>query len=406
MFINILFIILLYIFTLVIIFLSNIFYLMPWEFTWLYQNKIFFSIVIILYLLFIYLLFVLIRWVYTKKLHKNYLYVYVWFWIFLVIFYFWYYKQLDNKVIVSESEFVTKLQNVDVADENNWLIQMDKLLKENDKSILAYEDNNFYNTYDCILNWKWRNCDKVKLENILENYKNNYSKINVFNNEMKNVVDNDYFKEKTNVDEFVSMQSIPKLTRISLFTAIYEINNWDKNRAVITLLTYKKLWDKLLNWDNSLVWMIVWITIVNMSIENINYVLDNYDIDEENLKLLKNKLSTNYNSKEIFSNAIKMEYNMNKHWLEKMLGEWKVRTSIMFDLDEYTNEQRKAWLSVINWEESYYKTIPVNYFKRSFVYRFLWGVERFSNTWYIEDLEKLNTDKKALLDKIESKLAK
>jgi hypothetical protein len=189
---------------------------------------------------------------------------------------------------------------------------------------------------------------------------------------------------------------------MSFFTAIYEINNWDINKWLETVLLYKRLSDKLLEWDSTLVWMIVWITIQDISINNISYLLDNYTFEKQDLELLKKEFSYSLNSKEIFTNAIKMEYQTNKYWFEKGILKWEIRSSLIFDLDEYLIDQRNAWNSVINME-NYYDLHHVNYFKRNYIYRFLSWVRTFSNNWYYEDLENLNNERKKLLEKIELK---
>jgi hypothetical protein len=55
-----------------------------------------------------------------------------------------------------------------------------------------------------------------------------------------------------------------------------------------------------------------------MSIEgtvnsNLNYLLENYDLNNKELNLLKNELSNIYEIENIISNVIKIEYQMNKY---------------------------------------------------------------------------------------------
>lgn len=405
MFINILFIILLYIFTLIILIFWNIFYLMPWEFSWFIassQALLFF--IWWIFVLWFYLLFALFRWIYIKKLHKNYLFAYLWFIIFLLVFYFGYYTQYDLWPNIPEREFETKLQKTEVNDKENWLIELWKLLEDKNKSILTYSDNDLYNSYDCILTKNWNHCEVVKLDDILETYKNNYDKINSFDNDMIKVVNHKYFKQNINED-FIDLQWLSELTRISLFTSIYELKNWNTKNSIETLLIYKNLWDKLLEWDNSLNWMIVWITIQSISIDNINYILDNYNIKNEYIEPLKNEFITSFDSKSIFSNAIKMEYNLNKYWLENMLVKWKIRKCMIFDFDEYLSQQRNVWQNVINWEKPFYDIENINYFKRTYIYRLLWSFSNFSTNWYIQDIQNLNNQRNLILEKIKIKLS-
>lgn len=406
MILNIIHIILLYILSLYLIIIANASYILFWDISkQLTEPYIVFGVYVV-FILWAYLLYVLLHWVYKKTLNKNYLYAYLWFFVFLIIFYYWYYIQYDKTDTVPETAFVTKLEDIDVKDEENWLVQIEKLLADNNKSILYLELDNSSNNYYCIVRGEWRNCENVKLEEVVEPYKNNYEEIDIFNNEMKKIVNYQYFKENID-DKYTNLQWFSKLTRMSFFMAIHKLNNWNPEKAIDIILIYKTLWEKLMTWDNSLIWMIVWITIENYTIDNLNYILDNYELSDDILNQLKNEFSNTFNTKEIFSNAMKIEYKMRKYWFEKAIWNWEMKTSMIFNLEEYLREERKAWSSIINGTEYYYDSFPANYFKRNFIYRLLWGTSHLLNKWfYWEDIDNLNIAIEEINKKIDEKLFK
>lgn len=149
--------------------------------------------------------------------------------------------------------------------------------------------------------------------------------------------------------------------------------------------------------------MIVWWSIERTSLNNIEYIVDNYNLTVESLNLLENTLSTSYNSQDIFANAIKIEYWSNKYWIEEWFEKWTIKSNMFLNKEELYNTFRKLRLSNLNGEWYYYKNIPKNYFKREFIYRMFASMSSISSQWYTEDIENINIESKKILEKIELK---
>lgn len=404
MILNIIMVALLYIFTLYFIVVGNLIYMMPWEFIKDPTNPIFIVLVHWLFILFAYLLYVLFHWVYKKRIHKNYMYSYLAFFPLFIVFYFGYYIQYDKWEFIPESIFETRLQNIEVADEENWMVQLWKLYTENDRltSIISNLEKDVWNYYRCIT-WKyWKKCEEENLEDTLKLYNLEIDTIETINKNFWKIIKYEYFKEEID-GKFVSLRGLTSLSRISLFSVISKLEEWSENEAIEILLIYRKLWEKLLLWDTSLIWMIVWLTIELNSINNINYILDNYNLTDNNLNLLKKELNITYDSQDIFANAMKIEYLSNKYWIEVWYTNWTIRSSMLFNTEELYNIFRKVRLRSINWEGNHYDTLAKNYFKRKFIYRMFTSMSSISTQWYKESIENINIKSKELLEKIEVK---
>lgn len=406
MILNITMVALMYIFTLYFIVVANFIYMMPWEFLSNATEPVFIVAIYWIWILFIYLLYVLFYWVHKKRINKNYMYSYLAFFPIFIVFYFGYYIQYDKWEFIPESTFETRLQNIEVSDKENGLIHLWRIFENNkiEKSTLNDFDKIVGSNYRC-LTWNWvKKCEEDNLKNAINLYKKNYNDIELLNDEILKVVNYKYFKEDSTADRYTVLNWLTSLSRASLYGAIYYLQEWTTEKALELLLIYKKLWDKLLEWDTTVVWMIVWISIWRVALDNISYILDNYELDDKNLNILKEELSSVYNAEVIFSNTIKFEYWTHKYWFEKWFNNWWVRSSMLLDKEELYNHSRKLWLSAIKWEWYYYENKPKNYFKREFIYRIFGSISYFSTQWYKEDIENVNIKSKELLEKIELKL--
>jgi hypothetical protein len=402
MILNIIMMILLYILTLYWIIVINFVYMFSSDLSQYYTNSVFDVFVYWIFILWLYLIYILFNWIYKKRIHKNYLYAYLAFFVIFFLFYFWYYIRYDKETIVPENIFETKLQNIEVKEDDNWLVQLWKMLHNNkDKfSTLSNFDKQTSKRYRCIIWDLLKDCEENDLYESMKQYELNKNDIEFLNNEISKIIELKYFKIEF-WDFLPYLQGLTSLSRISLFSTIYELENWNEDKAIKVLLAYKNLWDRLLGWDNTLVWMIVWVSIENVFNNNIKYILENYNLDKNNLVLLKNELNEIYDSKDIISNVIKIEYQDNKYWFNTWLKDWVIKSSMLFNVDEFFNEMRKEKLVMLNWEENYYEKNNTNYFKREYLYKFLWWISNFSINEYKLVIENLNIERGNIVWKVE-----
>lgn len=296
------------------------------------------------------------------------------------------------------------MQNIDIKGEENGMIQLWKLYTESDKynPTISNLETKIGNSYRCLI-WKWwKKCEEESLENILVIYKLDNEIVETINKIFANIVDFEYFKEEIDED-FTSLKWLTAISRISLFTVIDKLENGNENEneAIEILLTYSRLWDKLLKWDTSFVWMIVWLSISWYVNSNINYVIDNYHLTEEHLNILKNELTNIYNSEDILSNVAKVEYWSNKYSLEGWIEKGYIKSSMIFNKEDYFNEMRNMWSDFFTLEK---KVDNNDYFKRNYLYHFIWWPHNLNWINYKKDIDDLNIKRKELLEKIELKL--
>ncbi|MDD2871652.1 MAG: hypothetical protein PHS49_06725 [Candidatus Gracilibacteria bacterium] len=381
--------------------------MMPLEFSKEATNPIFIVLIYGIFILFAYLLYVLFHGVYKKRIHKNYMYSYLAFFPIFIVFYFGYYIQYDRGEYIPESTFETKLQNIEVSEDENGIVQIGKLYTENDvlSPTIRNLDSKIRNHYYCITGQNGKKCEEENLEKTLELYNLDIGIIDIVHNNFSKIVDYKYFKQEIKGD-LISLQGLSTISRISLFSAINELEKGNEDKAIEILLIYNKLGEKLLLGDNSLVGTITGVTIETNIINNINYILDNYNLKEKNLNLLKIELSKMYDSQDIFANTLKFEYWLNKYGFEEGFENGAIKSNMFLNKEELYNNFRKLRLSNINGEGYYYENKPKNYFKREFIYRMFGSMAYFGTEGYKEDIENINIERKKVIEKIDLQLNK
>jgi hypothetical protein len=90
-----------------------------------------------------------------------------------------------------------------------------------------------------------------------------------------------------------------------------------------------------------------------------------YDIDttSDDFEDILAILETETIVEDVFSNAIKMEYQMNMYGIEK-----NIHSSMLFNMDEFLNLMRNGWQKIIDGESRMYEAYTPSIFKREYIY--------------------------------------
>lgn len=360
------------------------------------SEPIFFVGVYWIIILWICLIYILFNGVKKKRINKTYMYSYLAFFPIFIVFYFGYYTQYDKWKFIPESKFETRLQNIEVADEVNWLVQLKNIYEDDNKNLESKLDElgiKLRKSYDCII-WKdEKKCSNETTQELISIY-TWWDEINILNEKVGGIVKYEYFKEVFNHTAFPSYLST--LTKLSLFSVLFNLENW--NEDIELILLYKNIWNKLIQWDLSIYRINTNISILNKSLDNIDYILNNYELSKNTLNLLKKELDYSFDTELILINAVKVAYNSTKHYMDI-----DSNSNMLFNKDELLNMNRNKWLNFINWtEQSVYEK---NYFKRTYIYHFIWG---YNYIWISEEKERideLNVRIENILGKIEDKLS-
>lgn len=343
-------------------------------------------------LLFLYLCFIFIKALIKKELSFWYLYSYIWFLVLFTIFYIFYFSNI-NYPYIDEKQFDTRLSNIEVQDPDNALVKIVDLLKNNNAFILeVFNLKDFSTDYLCFIENK--DCDKNE---IIQKYNNiiveNSEEISEISTKVKNIWETKYLKFDYKSGNFPNLLWLREITRFSLYQEIYYLDKNNKDKALDILISYLKFWDRLMIWDSILITTIIWNSIINSSLGNLEYILDNYNLDKNSAKYkeLVQILEEKYNSKEIIFDSIKSEYHQNKYSLWSNL-----KSSMIFDLEEYLNRERFLWLASLDNE----KINKPSYFKREYLYHFLLSKWHDNYTWFIENIDNTNNKKEEILNKL------
>lgn len=342
-------------------------------------------------LLTFYLIFILVKWIYRKKVSKNYAYIY---WVFLgavLLFYFTFFTQLSHSEFIPEDQFETKLYNIVVKDENNGLVHLWKFIESNIGFMdqIKEIEGSSRNFYQCIT--KNSECWDLDRDDIETKYFNfigeNIEQITDIHKQLVDIIDYEYFKHDIDKNEFIHFQWLSLLSRFWLMESIYFFEKGEIQKALDILKTYSLLWDKLMYGDTSLIWVLVWITVKNISLENYYYVLSKYYQwdDKEFFDVLHEDLDHMYDTQEIFENAIKMEYQISSSSLDTVL-----HSSMLFNKEEFFNIKRVGWQRMIEWKGDLYWDVQPNFWTREYLYYKLLGHNFYSFSSYHKNIEDLN----------------
>ncbi|MCD5380777.1 hypothetical protein LR004_02520, partial [Candidatus Gracilibacteria bacterium] len=170
------------------------------------------------FVLYAYLMYSFVKGIIKKEISKNYLYSFIGFFIILIIFYFGYYTQYNSKIL-DEKQFETKLQKVEVKDEDNGLKLLGNLLQGKDFHNLdiIISNEKFYKAYYCTAGNKEKHCDTKILKQAQEYYKNNSEILERINSRVEKINESKYFKQNLDAKRYVDLRGLSILSRQNIF---------------------------------------------------------------------------------------------------------------------------------------------------------------------------------------------
>lgn len=350
--------------------------------------------------------------------------------LFLSIFKFWYYN-IPEKIEISDEIFKTKLENEKFESDENIYIS----LKNFSKKYKIEEKNEEFKSlmFDCLFLNKcfWEKQDYI---DFLENEKNNknilkifYNKNNVetmsvldklntkrilrqnfekyfFNEDLQNIFkeylkfwEKKYFKSNYEIsDSWILYGIFFKLNKEFFFKTFFLMQNWYENEALEILEKRFEIILKILNWDLSMMDSSIWNDILMNNLENLEKILENFEISRENKNILIKVLEkNNFKAKDIFDNSVKFEFNRNKNQLKNLFdGTYNdfelVNKQTLFILKDSIDLEKQKFKSILDRNNNFEPKI--NIFKRNII----WQKMTKENFFSFLSIEKklLKTEKK------------
>jgi len=403
---NIAFLLLLCFFTVYLFVAFNVAYMLGIDFSNLLSERIFWMTIPPVLCIYVYLIIALIRGVKKKTHSKKYLYAFLWFIGLGIVYYFCYFSVYDSEII-PEKDFETKLKNIQIKDSDNWYVGIENTIGSPKNIWFLNEADNIkiVNIYSCYI-WKEdKICTSKQKEALALFMEKNFSWLLDINKKLNSITDQKYFHNVSESWDYTSLQWITRLWRYNLFVVIKLLESWKQQEAIETLLLYWKLSDRIIMWNSSLVWLIMWISLQSVTSDNIKYIIENYRLDNSSLLALQKYFSlNNINEKAVFDNTLNFEYQSFKRGLVTLVEKKQLRSSLLLNLDELFNERRIQYQKIKDWD--YSKTDFDCYFLTrkcidDFAWKFLWNM---SFNGYLEDLKNMNKRKKELLEMINKKM--
>jgi hypothetical protein len=316
--------------------------------------------------------------------------------IFLLVFRFWYYtKEIDIKDI-DDSFFVTKYQNIDIKAEDNLYNHLKNFEYTSNKWFVYFKEVMFDCLYKNICNltlenfqlniskiknheWLeiiWFNPEKIinndEINDIQEYLKDNIDILYIFENEelfnnhiddLINIYNNKKYY-KTDIDQIISFTNFIQFNNELKYKILYYINNNQEEKSIEILQAQINTLYTMLEWDSILFDKLVSITYLNILFENIEFIIENYELSDSSKNIFIWLLNREINKKSLnYSFIIEYSYfllNIKNMWLND-------------NTNVYNHKYTKKWIKEIhyyriinNWElpESIIKKYEnINYFK-------------------------------------------
>lgn len=241
---------------------------------------------------------------------KNKLYVFLWIISFLlIVFYFWYYNRTYDFKRIDDNYFkVERLYN------DNDKKSFDKLFNEKklkfsrefgleEKKIISLIQNEDTDKIEKI-KWTRSMSDIYKNVSDIKFDKKKIIEISMFYNFLK-----DLLKETKDYSIYSDYTEILQINRYFFYNSLYYLEHNQEDKWVEYLLTNFDTSVNVFNYWWSFINISKWRVLLWLSIKELNFIIDNYKLNEENLKKIKNVLLTELDVDKVFNNSMKYEYN-------------------------------------------------------------------------------------------------
>lgn len=329
---------------------------------WRLQIPFFVIIINIVFLLYVLVkLFIFKRniklWI--EKINKKYLTdkkqwwlflkIHVWIILFLLIFRFGYYDFPKDIEEIDDSYFITKYENVDIPDEENMYF----FFKEFDFENSPYEHKSRYIKEDIVeclyqnncysweyyeekidkLNWKEIEGSneyqlitdkreilkvKIKLKNTDILYK--FEDISYMEEMINDLSQKSYFKYPYSYDdldtlnkEVITYTWIIQYYRELKYQVLYYLENNEEDKAIELVNNMLQVWNTIISWESELIEKLVGITLLSITYEHFDIIIDNTYFTSNNKSIILETLSKDI-EKSYLDDWIKNEYKYIKLW--------------------------------------------------------------------------------------------
>jgi len=368
----------------------------------IYNDLVFYVAYVGPIILLSYLLYILVHGFFTDKIYRMYGYVYLFYLILLVVFYILFVFSNNKLDFITDNKFDTKLQHIEVLDKNNWLLKLLNFLETNEeqefllalykqshrvsKCIYSFSDNSCNTAQMVIINTKGIELSESEIENL-----------EIINWGIDRILDYEYFKQSPDSKDPLSFKGLSSLVKANLFYIIYNMEQWNIDKVIEIISLYNKLWEKLLTSDSWIIPITTGINILQMGQYHTKFILENYSLEEGQLKILRKMLINNYNWDEIYQNTIHHTYQSGLFIFDKTFRD----SIILLNKDEFYNELRDFYQWIVNKQVSFYDNYDSENFKNNSNDYFFENIWNISFKWYKDDILNLNIKDRELITDID-----
>jgi len=235
----------------------------------------------------------------NKNQYKNILILYWLLILSLIVFYFAQYSKVINFKHIDDSYFNVSEHYLDYSKETNWDVAFKKYLEHLHKLDFV-EDRNF------------RDKDymqKVLLDDSIT-FKFDINRIKEIDN-LRLWIDEIINKKVImyNIgDDLPLLQGLSMMTRESLYNVLYYLENWKEEKAIKYLIDNYKLSKLIISSYSTLANFIVWLTINAITLNDLEFIMNNYKLKNTTLDYIKNNLENSLNIKSSFKTTMNSEY--------------------------------------------------------------------------------------------------
>jgi len=281
----------------------------------------------------------------NKNQYKNTLIVYLIIILSLVFFYFVQYNKVIDFKHIDDNYFNIPEKYLNISDKENWFNNL-KLYSKHISKLKFVENEKFRKN----ISKPWISLNDLEL-NI-----NRVREIDNLRLWIDKIIDKKViiydFSEKLPYLEWYS-----NLFRESLYSSLYFLKKWDEIKSLNYLLDDYKLSHLMISSYWPLVNSIVWVVWSKITLDNLNYIIDNYRLKQSTLKYIKDNLKNSLDIRNSYKIAMIYEYNSALNTVKTNKNSFPKNTSLIF----FSKKYYKEWLkNVYYWFLEKYNFWKVN----------------------------------------------
>lgn len=214
------------------------------------------------------------------------------------------------------------------------------------------------------------------------------------------------FDKWNELENSLNITNFIKVTRIMKYVSLYYIEEGNEKKWVEVFTNNNNFIVELLEeWDFKLIEVMTLRTLLNINLKNLDYIIENYNLSNENKDFIKQDLLSIDIDKKLYNNAFKREYQfMSEVLFDRFFWELEIKKvfihKLFYSQKDTLNLLKKMYYQLVeNWEID----LQIKRNGSNFLWRtLLQSSYSISYDSQYEKIDQINELKQSLLKKLEN----